>query len=82
MGAGQLLEMGTVQLFEMAAGPSFEMEAVQLFEMVVGKLFEKGALHLFVMVVGQLFEMRYTFSIFLLQRIDLPCRNEPCIIRM
>ena len=59
MGAGQLFEIGTVQLFEMAAGPSFEMEAV----------------HLFVMVAGQLFEMRYTFCIFLLQRIDLPCGN-------
>ena len=43
----------------MAAGPSFEMEAV----------------HLFVMVAGQLFEMRYTFCIFLVQRIDLPCGN-------
>ena len=59
MGAGQWFEIGTVQLFEMAAGPSFEMEAV----------------HLFVMVAGQLFEMRYTFCIFLVQRIDLPCRN-------
>ena len=59
MGAGQLFEIGTVQLFEMAAGPSFEMEAV----------------HLFVMVAGQLFEMRYTFGIFLVQRIDLPCGN-------
>ena len=59
MGAGQLFEIGTVQLFEMAAGPSFEMEVV----------------HLFVMVAGQLFEMRYTFCIFLVQRIDLPCGN-------
>ena len=74
MGAGQLFEIGTVQLFEMAGGPLFQMEAVQLFEMVAGNLLEIGAAHLF--------EMRYTFCIFLVQRIDLPCGNQHCIIRM
>ena len=65
----------------MEAG-QFEIGTVQLFEMVAGNLFEIGAVHLFVMVAGPLFEMRYTFSIFLVQRIDLPCGNLPCIIRM
>ena len=74
MGASPF-EIGTVQLFEMAAGPSFEMEAVQLFEMVAGNLYEIEAVHLFVKVAGQLFEMIYTFSIFLVQRIDLPWGN-------
>ena len=51
------------------------MDTAQLFEMVAGKLFEIGAVHLFVRVAGQLLEMRYTFSIFLVQCIDLPCGN-------
>ena len=51
------------------------MCTAQLFEMVAGKLFEIGAVHLFVMLAGQLFEMRYIFSLFLVQRIDLPCGN-------